>query len=1017
MPRFTPRRGRAITVIGSAALVGAAIALPATAAPDVPHSNPIHLVSGDFTPTAITTQNQAQGLSDATRGTWLVQFDGPVQEAWAQTLRDAGIEVVEYVPDFAFKVRMTPAQARAVQQRTEVNWVGRFQPSWKLSKPARDRSAAGKPSVYRVRPASGASLNAMRDAAAATGAVASVSDGTLLVAAEPGQLTRIAGLEDVASIDAFTINEKHNESAAGVILKANAANARGYDGSTQIVAVADTGLGNGTAATAHPDVPSSRIVAIHDWPGADQAGCVDVQPDGPQDVDSGHGTHTTLSVLGDGDANGVGRAAAYAARLVFQATEDYAHILTACAGQATDGYLLVGLPGDLATLFQQAYTDGARVHSNSWGSDAAGAYSDEARMADAFINTHRDMTITFSAGNEGVDANSDGVIDNDSMGSPATAKNVIAVGASENARPSWTCDTTLNYQAQSTKEQATYGNRTCQQLGGVMPLPTYGAWWPDNYAANPIKDDPQAGNPNQMAAFSSRGPADDGRVKPDVVAPGSWVLSGYSDRYQQGYDAGTNPKNSAYQYDGYGFPYSSAYKYMSGTSMSNPIAAGGAAVVRDYYNKARGVNASAALVKATMINSAVDLLDENNDGVNDNDFPIPNAHEGWGLINLDAATDGTARFTDEAATGLSTGGLGTFTYDVQAGTPFKASLVWTDKEAATTASVSLVNDLDLEVTAPNGTVYKGNVFSGGWSATGGSADRRNNVENVYLASPVAGTYTVRVRGFNVPMGPQKFALVVDAGFGTGGGTNHDPTITNPGAQTSAAGTPVNKQISASDADGDALSYTATGLPAGLSIGSSNGLVSGTPAGPAGTSNVTVTVSDGRGGSASTTFTWTITTVTPPQQLLANPDFEAGTTGWSGTTTVITTSTTRPAHSPTHWAWFGGYGRSASENLSQQVSIPASAASATLSFWVRIDTAETTSSVAYDTLKVQVLNSSGAVIGTLATLSNLDKSTGYVQKSYNVSAYKGQTIRLRWLMTEDSSLQTTFATDDGALAVG
>lgn len=159
-----------------------------------------------------------------------------------------------------------------------------------------------------------------------------------------------------------------------------------------------------------------------------------------------------------------------------------------------------------------------------------------------------------------------------------------------------------------------------------------------------------------MAAFSSRGPTDDLRIKPDVVAPGTWILSNYSDMYQQGYDASVNPQNNAYQYDGYGFPYDSYYKYMSGTSMSNPLTAGGAAVVRDYYNKARGVtNPSAALVKATIINSAVDLLDENNDGANDNDFPIPNNHEGWGMVNLNAATDGSIAYVDEG-TGLSTNG-------------------------------------------------------------------------------------------------------------------------------------------------------------------------------------------------------------------------------------------------------------------------------------------------------------------------------------------------------------------------
>jgi hypothetical protein len=199
---------------------------------------------------------------------------------------------------------------------------------------------------------------------------------------------------------------------------------------------------------------------------------------------------------------------------------------------------------------------------------------------------------------------------------------------------------------------------------------------------------------------------------------------------------------------------------MSGTSMSNPLTAGGAALVRDFYAKAYGIQASAALVKADLVNSAVDLMDENNDGANDNDFPIPNSAEGWGLVNLNNATDGTARFVDQSS-GLTTGAGQTFYYGVTAGAPFKVTLAWSDYPSTETAAINLVNDLDLTVIAPNGTVYRGNAFSGGWSVSGGSADRRNNLENVYVQSPSAGTWTVQISGYNIPNGPQPFALVVD----------------------------------------------------------------------------------------------------------------------------------------------------------------------------------------------------------------------------------------------------------------
>ena len=415
-----------------------------------------------------------------------------------------------------------------------------------------------------------------------------------------------------------------------------------------------------------------------------------------------------------------------------------------------DGYYLTGIPSDLRTLFQQAYDAGARIHSNSWGSAVAGDYTVDSANADSFIWSHPDMLVSFSAGNEGIDANADGVIDNDSTGSPATAKNVLTVGASENDRQgNWQCDAGLAY-------------TSCAAQGGQDIIATYGTSWPSDYPAIPINNDPAAGNAQQMAAFSSRGPTDDGRIKPDVVAPGTWILSGYSDLYQQGYDSSPNPKNGAWQYDGWGFPFDRYYKYMGGTSMSNPLTAGGAAVVKDYYQKAKSVTASAALVKATLINTAVDLLDENNDGAADNDYPIPNNHEGWGRVDLAQATSGSVQFAD-ASVGLSTNGTATYQVTTAGGAPLKVTLVWSDYPSTETVAKNLVNDLDLKVTAPGGAIYNGNVFSGGWSQTGGSADRANNVENVYIQSAAAGTWTIEIKGYNIPSGPQKYALAVSGG--------------------------------------------------------------------------------------------------------------------------------------------------------------------------------------------------------------------------------------------------------------
>lgn len=752
-------RGVSRKLLAAAAAVSVSIVLSAQQGPPVARGEAaIQLKGRTFTPgrgeqPEIPPGLAISGYATGQRGYFLVQFEGPILESWKADVSKAGVELLDYIPDFAFKVRMTPAQAVQIEKLNPVVWVGLFHPAYKLDANLSRNGAR----AYTVRIERGANAAAAAAVIAATGAQVLQREGSLMtVLADSNQVDAIAHVLDVASVENLVLRQKQNEYGGGAVIGAGAAASSGYDGSTQIVAVADTGLGNGTAATAFVDIPPTRISAIFNWPGS-AGGCfTSVTNDGAVDADSGHGTHTATSALGSGGPGGEGKGTAPAARLIFQAVENWATTSSFCKTfyGIPNGYYLVGIPSDIRQLFQQAYDGGARIHSNSWGSDAAGAYTTDSVNADEFIWNHRDMTITYSAGNAGTDANSDGIIDGDSLGSPATAKNVISVGASENDRQGhWECDPGLTY-------------TNCGGQGGQNALFTYGGAWPADYPANPIKDDASAGNIEQMAAFSGRGPADDGRIKPDVVAPGTWILSGYSDQFQQQYDPSANPQNSAYQYDGWGYPLNQAYKYMGGTSMSNPLVAGGAAVVRDFYQKRSAHTASAALVKATLVNSAVDLLDENNDGVNDNANPIPNRHEGWGRVNLAAATDGSHQFLD-GSTSLITNGSATFTYAVgTAGSPFKATLAWSDYPSMTSAAKNLVNDLDLQVTAPDGTTYLGNVFAAGWSQAGGAADRTNNLENVYVSAATAGTWTVVVRGYNVPNGPQPLALVVDAAFGT-----------------------------------------------------------------------------------------------------------------------------------------------------------------------------------------------------------------------------------------------------------
>ncbi|MFD8071832.1 putative Ig domain-containing protein [Streptomyces sp. NPDC059718] len=394
-------------------------------------------------------------------------------------------------------------------------------------------------------------------------------------------------------------------------------------------------------------------------------------------------------------------------------------------------------------------------------------------------------------------------------------------------------------------------------------------------------------------------------------------------------------------------------------------------------------------------------------------------------------TASTTRGWSEKVWGTSAGGDGTGSgcsaYDVKPS--------WqTDTGCAkrTVADVSAVAD-----PATGVAVY--DTYGGsGWAVYGGTSASAPLIAGVYAlaGAPASGTnpasypYAHTANLYDVTSGANggcsgsylctgKAGYDGPTGLGTPNGvtafkngtsSGNTVTVTGPGSQTATVGTAKSLQISATDSAGAALTYSASGLPTGLGINASTGLISGTPT-AAGTYQTTVTATDGTGASGSASFGWTVSPAgggtCTAAQLLGNPGFESGSTSWTSSSGVITSDSGEAAHGGTYKAWLDGYGSTHTDTLSQTVSVP-SGCHATLTFWLHVDTAETTTTTAYDKLTL----TAGST--TLATWSNLNKGTGYTQKSFDLSSFAGSSVTLKFTGSEDSSLQTGFVVDDTAL---
>ncbi|MGD0063843.1 MAG: putative Ig domain-containing protein [Streptosporangiaceae bacterium] len=278
----------------------------------------------------------------------------------------------------------------------------------------------------------------------------------------------------------------------------------------------------------------------------------------------------------------------------------------------------------------------------------------------------------------------------------------------------------------------------------------------------------------------------------------------------------------------------------------------------------------------------------------------------------------------------------------------------------------------------------------------------------------AGSYSVTVTAKDTTgaTGSASFTWTISAA------TGNTVTVTNPGSQTGKVGTAASLQISASDsASGQTLTYSATGLPAGLSISSSTGLISGTPT-TAATYSVTVTAKDTTGASGSASFTWTISSASSgctAAQLLGNPGFETGSISpWTSTAGVLAdTGEGVPAQAGSYLAWLDGYGAAHTDTLAQTVTIPSTCVSAVFTYWVEVNSSTTNTA---NKLVLEVLNSSGTVLQTVPVVTAANNDSAYKQYTTSLASYIGQKITLKFIGTEVSGGNTNFFEDSNALNV-
>ncbi len=707
-------------------------------------------------------------------GFWILSHSYPVPSDWVHDLADAGIECWSFLPSTSFHCELS-GQTPSELMRLNVEGVLEMPATAKIH-PDVLPSLDGKLDTYFIASGKGV-LNLVLSGDNLPEGISERGDITVLshdwrwakVEAHTSGVHWLASQGEVEWIEPIPEWRIMNDVADGVIganVLQSAVEMAGInsawnslDGTGIIVTVSDTGLDNGVNNTQmHPDF-RDHILGIGNYPISPSTQFYANTPywDGSSDLDSGHGTHVAGSVLGDGtQSSGSIKGIAPEARLLMQTTEVYTDWTTSAENTygVTDGYLLTGIPDDISDMFDEAGANGSHIHTNSWGSSVAGQYTTSSMQADSSARTHSGMLILFAASNDGTDSNSDGEVDLDSLGAPGTSKNVLTVAASENNR-----STTISS--------------------------TWGGWWPGDYPSNPINSDKMADNPEGLAAFSSRGPTDDNRLKPDISAPGSFILS---------------TKSRSTSSTGWGAHSNSDYTFMGGTSMATPITAGASALLYQHLIDNLGhTTPSSALVKGIITAGAHDMAGQYSSSTNGAGETAPNNHEGWGLVDLDRAVN-TSWVDNE---GVSTGETLGWKFTVPSSAPdLKVMVSWTDPASTPSASVNLVNDLDFALKDPNGN----------WVEYGNNLD---NLIGTTVSSPMSGQWEVHVNGTNVPTGPQMFALVLDAPYSL---INLSSDADGDGFEDllddcpNTAGTSTQDQTGCPDGDGDGWSNTGDDFP-------------------------------------------------------------------------------------------------------------------------------------------------------------------------------------------------------------